>query len=116
MTPLTTVIYGPQETPVGGEPEGARENGEGAGSREKQEREGCTKYVCQAKNKSLNCEMGWCCFWKQPFFWVLGMHPHCSGGPQGFSEPLTTIMCWGSTGEMCGARVNLGNLFDQKEL
>ena len=24
--------------------------------------------------------------------------------------------CWGSTGEMWGVRVNLGNLFDQKEL
>lgn len=34
-TPLTTAIYGPQETPVGGEPEGALENGEGVGSREK---------------------------------------------------------------------------------
>lgn len=36
--------------------------------------------------------------------------------PQGFSEPLTTDVCWGSTGEMWGVRVNLGNLFDQKEL
>lgn len=77
---------------------GAQENGEGAGSREKQEREGCTEYVCQVKNKSLNYEIGWCCSWKQPFFWVLGTLPHCSGPPtpQGFSEPLTTDVCWGS--------------------